>query len=61
MCLIPLRCRDVVSFEDVKQCVFVIQLKLQLLSWPVLLLSQEETQQRLALQCRHVLAGKISL
>ena len=47
---IPLCGGDVVSFEDVEQRVFVVQLKLQLLSRPVLLLPQEETQQGLTLQ-----------
>lgn len=58
VCQIPLCRGDVVSFEDVEQCVFVIQLELQLLSGSVLFLSQEETQQRLALQRCHILHGK---
>ena len=58
--LVPLCCGDVVSFEDVKQCIFVIQLELQLLSRPVLLLSQEETQQGLALQRRDILHREIT-
>lgn len=52
---VPLRGGDVVRSEHVVQVVFVIQLELQLLGRPVLLLPQEEAQQRLTLQCRHVL------
>lgn len=56
---VPLCSGDVVSFEDVKQRIFVIQLKLQLLSRPVLLLPQEKTQQGLTLQCCNILEGEI--
>lgn len=55
---IPLRCRDIISFKNVKQRIFVIQLELKFLSWPVLLLSQEKPQQRLTLQSCNILKGK---
>lgn len=55
VCPVPLCSGDVVSFKDVKQRVFVVQFELQLLSRPVFLLSQEETQQWLTLQRRNVL------
>lgn len=52
---IPLCGGDVVRSEHIVQVVFVVQLELQLLGRPVLLLPQEEAQQRLTLQRRHVL------
>lgn len=55
---IPLCCRDVISFKDVKQRIFVIQLELKFLSRPVLLLPQEKPQQRLTLQSCNILKGK---
>lgn len=59
--MVPLCGGDVVSFKDVKQRVFVVQLELELLSRTVLLLSQEKTQQRLTLQCCDILEGKINV
>lgn len=56
---IPLCGGDVVGFKDVEQRVFVIQLKLQLLSRPVLLLPQEKPEQGLTLQRCHILQGEI--
>lgn len=53
--MIPLCGGDVVRSEHIVQVVFVVQLELQLLGRPVLLLPQEEAQQRLTLQRRHVL------
>lgn len=56
---IPLCGGDVVSFKDVEQRVFVIQLKLQLLSRPVLLLPQEKPEQGLTLQRCNILREEI--
>ncbi len=55
----PLCGGNVVSLEDVKQRVFVIQLKLQLLSRTVLLLPQEKPEQWLTLQRRNILEGEM--
>lgn len=52
---LPLSGGDVVRSEDVVQVILVVELELQLLGRPVLLLPQEEAQQRLTLQRRHVL------
>lgn len=56
---IPLCGGDVVRSEDVVQVVLVVQLELQLLGRSVLLLPQEEAQQWLTLQRRHVLQAEI--
>lgn len=53
--MIPLCSGDVVRSEHIVQVVFVVQLELQFLGRPILLLPQEEAQQRLTLQRRHVL------
>lgn len=55
---IPLCCRDVISFKNVKQRIFVIQLELKFLSRSIFLLSQEKPQQRLTLQSCNILKGK---
>lgn len=55
---VPLCCRDVISSKNVKERIFVVQLELKFLSRPVLLLSQEKPQQRLALQSCNILEGK---